>query len=280
MMGLCCPIDLNLDVCPKAVPLIKAIQTCSDTIQLHMTPAGKLAVKSGKFKAFIECIPTDYPEVVPEGEEVVLNGEMLKTLKQLAPFIADDASRPWARGILFRGQSAFVTNNVILVEKWLGYNFPVEINVPKSAVLELIRIGEEPERLQVTESSVTFHFTKNRWLRTQTYSLQWPDLAKILDRSNIQGPVPAGLWQAALDLAPFVEDTGRLFFSPGNVSTGQTDGSGAAMEVPELMSTGCFHFEQLRLLDGVANTIDFSDPLSPCVFYGEKLRGAIIGMRT
>lgn len=279
MLGLCCPISLDLDVSPKAGPLIKAIQTCSDTIQLHMTPAGKLSVKSGKFKAFIECIQENYPEVVPEGVEIPLNGTMLKALKQLAPFIADDASRPWARGILFRGQSAFATNNVVLLEKWLGYDFPIEVNIPRSAVVELIRIGEEPERLQVTENSVTFHFAGNKWLRTQTYSLDWPDLGKVLDRANVQAPIPEGLWQGIKDLVPFVDDLGRVFLTPGNLATGQAEGSGASVDIPEIQTTGCFHHEQLSLLEKVANTLDLSNALAPCIFYGDTLRGAIIGMR-
>lgn len=281
MMGLCCPINLDLDVSPKATPLIKAIQTCEDTIQLHMTPAGKLSVKSGKFKVLIECIKENYPEVVPEGEELILNGGMLKSLKQLAPFIAEDASRPWARGILFRGQSAFATNNVVLLEKWLGYDFPIEVNVPRGAVMELLRIGEEPERLQVTKNSITFHFAGNKWLRTQTYSLDWPDLTKVLNRPNTQIPIPQGLWQGIRDITPFVDDTGRLYLSAGVMGTHplKDEESGAKIEIPELQFDGCFHYEQLALLEKVADTLDLSNSLAPCIFYGDNLRGAIIGMR-
>ena len=183
MLGLCCPIDLDLNVSPRAVPFIKAIQTCQDTIQLHVTPAGKLSVKSGKFKALVDCIQEDFPEVEPEGTSIELNGGLLAALKLLAPMIADDASRPWARGILFRGQSAFATNNIIIAEYWLGYHFPVEINIPRAAVVELLRIKEEPISMQIAENSATFHFSGNRWLRTQTHTTQWPDISpRVRDR--------------------------------------------------------------------------------------------------
>lgn len=282
MLGLCCPIDLDLDVCPRATPFIKAIQTCQDTIQLHLTPGGKLSVKSGKFKALIECTSEPFPEVEPEGETVELDGSLLKTLKKLVPFIAEDASRPWARGILLRGQSAFATNNVILIEAWLGYIFPVEINIPRAAVLELLRIGEEPSHLQLTENSVTFHFTGNRWLRTQTYSTEWPDLARILDLPPAAErlPVPDKLWEALEALDPFTEDTGKVFLSSGVVSTSDGNETGATVEVPDLNAIGCYNARQLRLLKAIAQVMDFTAYPKPCSFTGDSLRGAIVGMRS
>jgi DNA polymerase III sliding clamp (beta) subunit (PCNA family) len=279
-LALCCPIDLDLNASPKAVPFVKAIQTCKETIQLHMTASGKLSVKSGTFKALVECSPEVFPEVIPEGLEAPLNSGILPVLKVLAPFIAEDASRPWARGILFRGGSAFATNNVCLVEHWLGEPFPVEINLPKSAVTELLRIGEEPERIQVSEHSATFHFAGNRWLRTQTYTTQWPDLSRVLDNPSKQVEVPSGLFEAVASLKPFVSDTGRLFLHPsGTISTSQSEDEGAKVELSGLTDTGCFHFEQIALLEPVAKTIDLSLWPAPCMFQGDKLRGAIVGMR-
>jgi hypothetical protein len=270
---------LDLDISPKAVPLIKAIQTCTDTIQLHLTPAGKLSVKSGSFKAFIDCINVDYPEVEPEGEIIEMNGNILKALKVLSAFIADDASRSWARGILLKGGSAFATNNICLVEYWLGYDFPLPINIPRSAIVELLRINEEPVRMQVAENSVTFHFSGNRWLRTQTYSTEWPDLHDILDADSSQSPIPGGLWDAVESLVPFTDELGKIFIKNKMITTGQTEGEGASVELSEIQADGCFHFEQLLLLKSVAKTIDMTSYPRPCIFTGDNLRGAIIGMR-
>lgn len=280
MMALCGPIDLDLDVSPKAAPFIKAVQTCKGPVAIHMTPTGRLAIKSGAFKAFVDCITEPFPEVEPEGQEIPLNGEVLGVLKQLAPFIAEDASRPWARGILLRGQSAYATNNVCLIERWLGYDFPVAINIPKAAVTELLRIGEEPERLQMSENNVTFHFPEGRWLRTQTYPTDWPDFGRILDQPSNQVPVPAGFFEAIADLAPFVDELGRVHLGAGAMTTGAGDAEGATVELPDLTATGCYHFKQLGLLEDVAESIDLSTYPAPCLFLGDRLRGAIVGMRT
>lgn len=280
VLSLSCPINLDLEVYPKAVPFIKAVQTCKETVQLHMTANGKLSVRSGKFKALIECLPETVSAVAPEGVVTKLPGGLLGTLKILAPFIADDASRQWARGILLRGQSAFATNNVCLVEKWLEYSFPVEVNIPRPAVLELLRIGEEPESIQMTENSVTFHFTNNRWLRTQTYSLGWPDLAKVLNTNNHPEPIPPDLFNAITDLSPFVDDGGRIYFNAEKLSTSSSSHEGATVEVTGIPDKGIYNFKQLLLLEKVAKQIDFNGYPGPCIFYGDSLRGAIIGMKS
>lgn len=279
-LGICSPIELDLDCSPKAVPFVKAIQTCQDTIQMHLTPAGKLSIKSGKFKALVDCITEEFPEVEPEGETVQLQGGMIKALKTIMPFIAEDASRPWARGILFKGQSAFATNNICLVEYWMEVGCPVEINIPKSAVAELVRVGEEPTSLQVTENSATFHFPNGRWIRTQTYSTEWPDLGRILNQPGNLVPVPENLWEAVASIAPFVDDFGRVYMAENSIATGAVDGAtGATMEVPGLAAAGCYNFQQLLLLEGVAEFIDFSFYPKPCPFQGGRVRGAIVGMR-
>lgn len=281
-LALCGPIDLDLSVTPKALPFIKAIQACQDTIALHVTDSGRLSIKSGRFKAFVDCIQEEFPDIQPEGDTIPLDGGLLKVLKKLSPFIAEDASRPWARGILFRGQSAYATNNVVIIEHWLGYTFPVEINVPKSAVAELLRINEEPESMQVTSNSVTFHFSNRRWLRSQTYSLDWPDISKVLDREAAPGEYPETLFTSIHDcLIPFLEEDGGIYFKEdGSITTSYAEGVGAAVQFEPFGAAGKYNAEQFMLLEGVAERIDLSSYPAPSMFYGDKVRGAIVGMRS
>ena len=279
-MTLSSPIDLDLDIMPKATQFAKAIQTCQDTIALHMTAGGRLSIKSGRFKALVDCIPDGFPESTPEGEHVLIPDGILKALKALNPFIADDASRPWARGILLRGSSAYATNNVVLMEYWLQAPSPVEINIPRSAVMEILRIGVEPISLQVCETSVTFHYPDKQWLKTQLYSTAWPDLGKVFDRPSTQAPIPAGLWDALEDLRPFTNKLNQVHFFDGKVSTSlESDETGASSEVPGLQARAVFNLDYLLKLKGAAETIDLSAYPKPCMFFGDNVRGAIIGMR-
>lgn len=280
MIALCSPIDLNLAITPRAVPFVKAIEACTDTISMHVTDKGRLSIKSGRFKAFVDCLEDPFPNVEPEGTKIQLDGKFLDTIKLLAQFIAEDASRPWARGILFYGTSAYALNNVILVEHWLGYNFPVAINVPKQAVAELLRIDEEPLYLQWNGDSMTFHFSGDRWLRTQLLSLEWPDITNVLAQEGTPVPFPDTLFEAIETLLPFVEEIPAVHFAPdGSISTSIHDGQGASVHVEPFGAVGSYNIHQLLLLAGVAKRIDLSRESKPAPFHGANLRGVIIGMR-
>lgn len=279
-IALSSPIDLNLSCSPLAAPFIKAIQTCRDTVQLHLTQTKRLAIKSGPFVAFVECLPEDhtFPNIDPEGDDVAVDGELLlKNLKILAPFIAEDASRVWARGILFRGTSAYATNNIVIVEKWLGAEVP-ELNIPEESVAELLRIGEPPSRIQASQRSITFHFANGRWLRSQVLSTEWPDVSKVLEGEGGYESIPAGFFEALEDLAPFLGQFSRCYFSKDRISTSPNPEIGASVEVKGVPEKGCWNLNQLRLLKRVASTTGFEKYPSPCMFYGTDLRGVIAGM--
>lgn len=280
-LGLSCPIAMDLEVTPKAVPFIKAIQTCKDTVQLHMTNNGKLAVKSGEFSAYVECLPNEgYPRVEPEGTYVPLTENIVDVLQTLLPFIAEDASRPWARGILLYQHSAYATNNIILVEHWMPDPFPVAINLPKSAVQEIVRIKEEPIGIQVCERTITFHYEGGKWLRSQAYNLDWPDPTKILRTPEQTEQIPDSLFDQLNDIAPFVGERGCVHFEQGVMRTSLADDDGALIHTAQgCPQMGAYNVKQMSLLRGIAVSADWSLYPAAAPFFGVGLRGVIMGMR-
>lgn len=279
-LALCSPIPFDISCKPKATALVQAIRNCTETISLSMTAAGRLSIKSGKFKAFVECIEGESNHVVPEGQRINIDGVgFLAAVKAVAEFMGDDASRPWSNGILFKGQSAFATNNVIVVEYWTGVDFPIVVNIPRAAVKEILRINEAPEYAQVTEQSFSLHYSNKRWIRSQILSSEWPDLSSILNKPSNQIPVNPNLFEGLEVIKPFADKMGRIIFNEGSVCTSLTEGDGAKYEVEGLNYEGSYNVEMLASLAGVAHTIDLTTYPKPCLFMGDRLRGAIIGMR-
>lgn len=279
-LALCSPIKLDIDCTPRAEPFVKAIQNCKETVTMSMTPAGRLGIKSGSFKAFIECIEEETPHVVPEGEEFDIDGEaLLKALKVVSPFIGDDASRPWSNGILLRGQSAYATNNVALIEYWIGSTFPIVCNVPKAAIREMIRINEPPERAMVNDHSISFMYSDGRWIRTSLLDISWPDLNKILDITCHAEPIDEMIYEGLDTIKPFVDKFERVYITKGVMSTTPVEGEGASYDLPNFPHEGVYQLRILNLLKSVATSIDFTRYPKPCIFYGDRLRGAIVGMR-
>lgn len=288
IVALSSDIDCDIDTCPNATKLIAAIRACpEETIALNMTPANKLAVKSGRFKSFVDCL-IDEPAVFvePEGVDISISEHFLPGIKRLAPLMGIDASRPWSMGIRINGQSLFVTNNTMLVEYWVGDSFPLDVVIPAAAVAELIRIDEHPTKVQLTETSISFWFGEKRWMRSQLLEASaWPTdiVTKILagiTPIKQHFPFAEGFFEAVETLKPFVEEAGTIYISPEKLATSKTEGEGTSVDLTTGVSEiQAYHHRNLMLLSEAATAIDWSTYPKPCYFTAERLRGAIVGQR-
>jgi DNA polymerase III sliding clamp (beta) subunit (PCNA family) len=284
-LALCSPIEVDFECAPKADDFLRVINACSnykETISLHMNENGKLVVRCGKFRAFVECVDAStYPAMVPSGETLPLKetAHILTALEHLMPFVAEDASRPWACGILFDGQCAYATNNIVLIQYWLGHQMPARINIPVSAVRELIRIGEHPVSLQMDGRRLTVRYKDGHWLSTQLFDIPWPDVSERFDGASNQAPFPEGFFDALDVLAPFTDEIGRCHLLEGRLSTVATRDGGKSVEVAGLVEGGCFNLKQLINLKAVARTIDFTQYPAAVRFAGKVSRGIICGIK-
>jgi DNA polymerase III sliding clamp (beta) subunit (PCNA family) len=279
-VGLRCPINSPIDATPKADKFYRAIEACNDVTTMSKTKTGRLSIKSGKFKTHIQCIEDQaYPEIFPEGEFVDCE-EIQAVVKELSPFISEDASRPWSRGILFIGDKAYATNNIILVEKTLKHPVSQPFNIPKGAVKELIRIKEEPLKIQISKNSVAFHFEGDRWLWAQLYSLNWPNVLQFFDNfPETLNEIPSNLYEDLGKLVNFADSMHRLFFKPGKIATHFVDEEGASIDADYIDFDGCFNIKQFINTGLVATHGDFSHYPKPCPFTGNDIRGFIMGVR-
>ena len=245
-----------------------------------MTEANRLRVQSGRFRAFIDCIEGELPHQAPSGDFIEIDGEqILKAFQVLQPFVGNDASRPWVNGILLRGQSAYATNNMALVEYWIGAHTPFIANIPIQAVKEVERVGIPPQGVQLDENSLTFHYPDGRWIRTALFSTEWPDLNKVLDTPDMElTPIPEGFFEGLDTIRPFIGREDLVYFRNGGLRTDRDDELGAFYEI-EGLPEGIYRGTVLRLLQGAAERIDLGRYPYPCPFQGPRLRGVIIGLR-
>jgi hypothetical protein len=92
-------------------------------------------------------------------------------------------------------------------------------------------------------------------------------------------PLPEGLFDGLRVVKPFVDKLGRILLAPGGLRTHEAEGEGATYDLPTFTHTGVFNVEMLELLEGAAHVADFSTYPKPCHFFGDRLRGAIVGMK-
>jgi|TARA_Y100000310_G_scaffold4047_1_gene4959 hypothetical protein len=278
-MSLSSPIDMDVDVAPNAKQFIKAIDACSETISMIINKKGRLIVSSGAFKTFIDCIDSNtIPEFTVSGEVTELTRPILPALKTLEPFVSQDTNRPWSCAVLFKEGAAYSTNNITVLQYWLGYSFPKTMTVPYIAIKELLRIGLEPVSFQMDAKQITFHYEDGKRLTTILQLQEWPDINKLLSRQNDAIQIDPNLFKSLEEIKPFLEFNRRVYFNEGNVSTTPDDETGTIITTPASPGKGCYNLDQLLLINKVANRFDFRSYPDPCYFYGDKLRGMIVGI--
>lgn len=284
-----CKIALDINVMPLASSLINAIRACDETVALSITKTGKLSIKSGSFRCFVKCLEPENEDLqmfpTPEGDFIEVTPEFMESLKTCAPFMATDASRPWAMGVIFTGKSAYATNNVMLIQHWHGIDLGVDVTIPAEAVNELLRRREEPTHIQVSDSSLTVWFGRDKWFRTQLLVDQFPETLPTLLEATGEPPIPVenypGFFEAIEKLRPFVDEASAIHVMNGALSTtGELHDDGASVAVDNLVGDSCWHFKHLLLLKDVAVSIDLTQYPKPARFLGhnKRVRGIFMGL--
>ncbi|QWY83372.1 DNA polymerase beta subunit protein [Rhizobium phage RHph_X3_2] len=287
-MALSSSIDIAFDVRPRAAAFLQAVRACQGPIALTLTPAGRLSVRSGKFRSHVEALATDDGNFspTPSGESVDLGDTFLEGLRLLSPLMGIDASRPWSMGIRLSNSSMYATNNVMVGEFWHGANMPLDAIIPAQAVDQLLRIGETPTRVQVDENSASFWFGDKRWLWTALIDpAQWPDekithVLSVSERGN-QWPITDAFKEAVTALKPFLGDTSTMYVYPDRLATSTEEEVGSSMELeidPEAPLQAYAH-KQLEILCQVATSVNWRAYPAPAMFMAERLRGVVVGQR-
>lgn len=283
-ISLCSPIEADLDITPKGDMFMKAIASCEEVVALSVTDSGRVSIKSGDFRAYVPQSENPFPEVKPEGMKIALPDiNYNQLLKELLSFTAVDASRPWANGVLFVGDKAYATNNITVVEFDMGAAFPSIVNVPKATIKEMLRIKDNPTHVQIAERTITFHYPGDRWLCSNLISCDWPNVPEMLSSKNYDiEPVPDNLFDVLVKLKPFADDMSRVFLDTRSARTHDEASEGAVIESTLFSSEllpSVFNIDQLLALQPIITHIDLNQYPSACPFYGEGVRGVIIGMR-
>lgn len=281
VMALSSPIEFDIDCKPRAVELVQAISNCTadHTVTINMTPAGKLRIVNGPYRAYIDCIEEETPHVEPQGEHSPVDGATLReALLNVEPYIGTDASRPWATGVFLSGGSCFATNNVCAVEYWMGSELPFPVNVPREAIREILRVGENPTTIQVDANSISFHFESGRWIRTQLFENWTVDPRAILDAPSSPKVLPENFFEGLAAIKPFMNKQREVYFYEGGMHTspfGEGE-QGSSYMLDDFPYDGCYTLEMLQLLEKI-ETIDLTSYPKPCMFFQGRMRGTIIG---
>jgi hypothetical protein len=144
-----------------------------------------------------------------------------------------------------------------------------------------LRVDEPPTHAQLHDRSITFHYTDGRWIRSQLLDGEWPfeKINAILNAPCNPVPIPQELFDGIEVLKAMADGSNRIYISDGLLKTHMEELTGGQFEVPGIEFEGCYNLTIFNLLNGKVNKADFTLYPEPCLFFGDRLRGAIIGMR-
>lgn len=274
VLAMSSPVALSFDAAPLATPFVNALAACDEQISITQESVNKIIVRSGNFQAFVPCIdPKRVPETKPEGQ-AFMPVDIVAAFRALRPFVCSDSSKPSVCGILLTGESAYATTNVTVCQYWLGTPFPFDLNIPVSFVDEVLKIKEEPRSIQMCKNSVTFHYSDERWIRTQLNALEWPHVAEVLNKAwegSAMIPVDPKLKEAVQKLADFGGE--KITFNKDQI---ETEGAVVAVECPQ---EGSYFTKFLMDVLRVAEEVDWGRYPLPVAFSGNKVRGVLVGVR-
>ena len=283
VIAISSPIAVDFDVTPKADIFHRAIQSCGEEISLTLSDNQLLYIKSGRFSAYVPCLSYPAYQAVPDGVLYELPSGFTNICRQVFPVVTKDANATWAGVIQAENGCLTVTNNAVVLQSWVGFQTP-PFGIIRAAAQEVIRIGEDPTHVQISESSITFHYSEGRWLRAQRPQVEWPSahVNSVLDGKtppNLQD-MPFEFFDVLEVLLPFLpSSSSAVKFETGKFTTGDNF-TGATGEVDSLVAGPCFNGNYLFMLRDFAEQIDFAAYPNPCLFRGANCRGAIIGLNS
>lgn len=278
------PINIPHNVKPNAKALYSAIKTIDELhaeVHIDLTKAGKLSIKSDKFKVFIECL-NDQDLVQahkPQGVFVSNPKELFKGLQLLAPVMCENDLREYANGVAITKNSCMATDNVLFAEVWHGSNLSVEAIVGYETVTTVVNFGEEPERIQISPNTITFWYYGERYLTSTLIDVKFPSerIEALLNRPAQLVAVPNELFDAAKLMRKVTKDKVTAYIESEKIRSFEDDEeTGSTFEVATgVKSPVRMDLDRLIKLDGLADQIDWGMYPNPLSFQGKGLRGVV-----
>ena len=256
--------------------LARALAACageglivSQTAEFLVFKRNKLTIRVRKLDAdpvFNESIP------MPKKAQRVPAKELLPALSLVAPFVSEDASRPWSVAALVKDGYVWATNNLALVRTPFAASSSFRIPLPALQVLLALEsfdwIAHEEQRVVVGAGDMLIAFPES--------SGEWPDVSKFFaTKPKRLDKLDAELLVAAKTIEKFAD---RFVTLSPEMMQGKTTTMESEYEVAVKKGAGTYSARLLSLVLSVATHGDFSTYPKPVFFAGDGIEGVAVGV--
>lgn len=267
-----CAMLKEMNITIPAERFMRAVDACENEPELSLTKSS-LLVMGKTLKITVPLMPhADFPKQEVEGEKEKISN-LLSVLNKLYPFIAEDATRPWACGVMLKNNFAYATNNVSMVKVPFKHSYDGLV-IPLHAVNELLRIKQEPTHIFLAKSWITFTMN-NCWLKARLIESKWPEVDNLFEKCKIK--TPEGLADEVDLLAKFANKgvSPAIAFEDERVTLREGGAEFKRRGLPK----GFYRAEPLARCLRAATHMDFSKYPAAVPFKGEDgLMGVLMGL--
>lgn len=267
-------IALDIVAAPRTERLIAALNKGSGNLALTHD-GNAITVSASKFRVVVSC--ADVAQVAlnqqqPDRAQLQVDDSIIHGMNVVSGLAKEGATSVLEASIRIAKCSIMSTDRQVVLDYWHGLPIP-EMILPKASV-EIIRKLEGLTDIGWSQTSATFWFGPDKWIKTQLYSEPWPDLSSILDVECKDAPVPDGLVEAIQAVAPHSED-GHIHFTPTGISASPYPYT-AHFEIDLPAVNIVFNADRLLTALRHAKTIDFNAGRK-ALFFGSEvpIRGAL-----
>jgi hypothetical protein len=271
-------IEEDLEARPHTTKLIAALTNCGKNLSITQLENNVLAIRSGKYFAHVPCHDDEISKFVPDQPVCPISNSIKEGFAHIGHLSQEAAATVYQSSILLRSGSMISTNGIACLEYWHGIDLPT-IVVPKSFVSAICKINKPLVNLGFSQSSVTFWFDDESWLKTQLFADPWPDIDQALNMAELSIiKRPLVFYKALRAVEDFVEDgreKGVVYLSEYGISSHLNRTEGACYDMKNLGEIA-LSIRQLKNIETSCDQIAFDK--HRLFFFGDKVRGVLMGV--
>lgn len=276
------PFPVDGLFCPQADPFTKLVDRLPDPIFLVAEDDDYIALKSGRQRGKVKCMDaTEWLYPLIDAPWLPISQRLLPALRQLRPFVSDNAAQPWALCVELHGNCIYATNNIAAV-----IAPDIDLDQVDTALLPYWAIdfllAHEEGLVDWCHGSgyLGFRWQNGAWMRTQQVDATYPrqQITEVINKCGYAKHPITEEWRAAFaELANLVDD--YVYFMPDKMLGSEKDLDAEvemATPTPEL---GFSHWS-IRYLKPVLEMATHWEPTtypSPSPFRGDGIVGIVIG---
>lgn len=267
--------------CPNYTLFTQALSKCNEHFSMTQLDNNRISIKSNKFKAIVPCMePALLQTAIPDMPTFDIT-DTFKDALEAVGVLANDAADDVAKASIYMNENSLIASNgAIIFEYWHGLQLPFGVALPKQIIAPLIKAKKPLSKFGCSNSSVTFWFNDESWIKTQICADQWPiEIAiNIFNKKVDPWPILPDFFTAVEAVAPFSPD-GAVYFDAGIMRSHAEEGAGASFEVAGLPKGPVFSAKLLGLIKPYAEKVDFLvNEGKMLAFFGKNIRGIVAGI--